>query len=184
MRLIENASLCAMSALCGFLLLKFEENEPWPVGLLLAAATILFIPFVRSRLEAYWPMSLACSCILFAFMIGAAHDQNAQRFGIKRDVGYSDFLDDDVHSFGRYDTWRKPVESDYEAGGLDKPITGGAVAAESRPRIIVDYCRLDLPCWAKKYMTEATSACRPQIERQSKSPFEWTDAWFDEKISM
>jgi len=33
-------------------------------------------------------------------------------------------------------------------------------------------------------MAEATSACRPQIERLSKSPFEWTDGWFDEKFSM
>lgn len=180
MRLIENACLCTMSALCGFLLLKFERDEPWPVGLLLAAAMILFIPFVRNRLEAYWPVSIAGSCILFAFMIGSAHDQGS---GFKSDGKYRGPRYDDDQLFGMNDAWKRSIESDDEAGGVGKSIAGAAFAGESHPRIIVDYCRLDLPCWAKKYIAEATSACRHRIERLSKSPFEWTDGWLDEKFS-
>ena len=183
MRLIENGSLCTMSAICGFLLLNCERDEPWPVVLLLAAAMILFIPFVRNRLKAFWPVSVASSCLLIAFMVRAAHDQRAQPSSFDSAVEYRDSRDEGANSSGIITPWKKSIESDNEAGGVDKPIIDVGVAGESHSRIIVDDRRLELECWAKKYIGEAVNACRPLIERLSKSRFEWIDGSLDHTFS-
>lgn len=43
-------------------------------------------------------------------------------------------------------------------------------------------CRPDLVCYAETTLIEATSQCRPQIERRSRYSFEWTDSWAETKF--
>jgi hypothetical protein len=129
------------------------------VVLLLAVAMILFIPFVRNRLKAFWPVCVASSCILAAFMVRAAHDQRAQPSSFDGIV--EDSRDHGANSSRILASWKRSIESDNEAGGVDKPIISVGVAGEGHSHIIVDDCRLELECWAKKYMGEAVNACAP-----------------------
>ena len=44
-------------------------------------------------------------------------------------------------------------------------------------------CKKQLGCWAEKNLIEATFACRPRIERMAQYQFEWTDGFFEPKMS-
>lgn len=44
-------------------------------------------------------------------------------------------------------------------------------------------CKKQLGCWAEKKLIEATFACRPRIERMAQYQFEWTDGFFEQKMS-
>jgi hypothetical protein len=44
-------------------------------------------------------------------------------------------------------------------------------------------CAADLKCFGDKNLVAASFACRPKIERLAKNDFEWTDAWYEAKLS-
>lgn len=59
----------------------------------------------------------------------------------------------------------------------------GTAAAEREAEEQANACRNDLQCWGEKHMVEATVRCRSPIERSANFSMEWTDRWFEPKIS-
>ncbi len=44
-------------------------------------------------------------------------------------------------------------------------------------------CRKDLTCWAERRVVSASYLCKPQIERQAKYSFKWTDGILGSKLT-
>jgi hypothetical protein len=44
-------------------------------------------------------------------------------------------------------------------------------------------CSTDLKCFGEKHWSAASVKCEPRIERLAKYNFEWTDKWYQQKLS-
>lgn len=70
----------------------------------------------------------------------------------------------------------------------DKPTTSKTAAKQSgknAEELAAEEanCRADLQCWGNKHSTAAGIRCKRPIERAASYSFEWTDKWYEPKVS-
>lgn len=59
----------------------------------------------------------------------------------------------------------------------------GTAQEELRAEREANACRNDLSCWAEKHFVAASVRCRGPIERSANFSMEWTDLWYEQKLS-
>lgn len=59
----------------------------------------------------------------------------------------------------------------------------GTAAAEREEKAEANACRNDLSCWSEKHSRAATVQCEPPIESAAQFTMEWTDGWFETRLS-
>ena len=46
-----------------------------------------------------------------------------------------------------------------------------------------EQCRKDVVCWGLENIVDAIVNCNPEIEKQAKYSFKWTDSWLEQEYS-